>query len=202
MGQQARCTARFGRRISAGNALLETEELIFRGEFRLVIPFREMKSVSAKDGELRVRFAAGTASFGLGAAAAKWAERIRNPKSLLDKLGVRPGGRVAAIGVDDRGFLADLAARGAEVARSRPKQATDMIFFGANTKPALAKLKTLKRALTPAGAIWVVWLKGRPALKVSDVMAAGKAAGLVDVKVAKFSETHSALRLVIPVAKR
>ena len=34
------------------------------------------------------------------------------------------------------------------------------------------------------------------------VMAAGKAAGLVDTKVVAFSETHTAERLVIPVARR
>jgi hypothetical protein len=31
---------------------------------------------------------------------------------------------------------------------------------------------------------------------------AGKAAGLVDVKVAGFSATHTALKLVIPAARR
>jgi hypothetical protein len=35
-----------------------------------------------------------------------------------------------------------------------------------------------------------------------DVMAAGKAAGLVDVKVVRFSETHTAEKFVIPVALR
>mgnify|MGYP006170174075 CR=1 FL=1 len=36
----------------------------------------------------------------------------------------------------------------------------------------------------------------------ADVMAAGKAAGLVDVKVVRFSATHTAEKLVIPVTKR
>ena len=39
-------------------------------------------------------------------------------------------------------------------------------------------------------------------IRESDVMAAAKAAGLVDIKNASFSETHSALKLVVPVAKR
>jgi hypothetical protein len=34
------------------------------------------------------------------------------------------------------------------------------------------------------------------------VRTAGKAAGLVDVKVARFSETHTAEKFVVPVAKR
>ena len=32
----------------------------------------------------------GEATFELGPKAERWAERIRNPKSLLDKLGVKP----------------------------------------------------------------------------------------------------------------
>ena len=35
-----------------------------------------------------------------------------------------------------------------------------------------------------------------------EVMAAARAAGLVDNKVVSFSETHTSLRLVIPVAER
>jgi hypothetical protein len=34
------------------------------------------------------------------------------------------------------------------------------------------------------------------------VLAAGKQAGLVDVKVVSFSDTHTAEKFVIPVAKR
>jgi hypothetical protein len=35
-----------------------------------------------------------------------------------------------------------------------------------------------------------------------EVISAAKSAGLVDNKVASFSATHTALRLVIPVARR
>ncbi|MEK7312271.1 MAG: DUF3052 family protein, partial [Chloroflexota bacterium] len=65
------------------------------------------------------------------------------------------------------------------------------------------KLKSLKGYLRKDGAIWVVSLKGKQA-KIRDVqvIAAAKAAGLVDNKVVSFSETHTALRLVIPVALR
>jgi len=45
-----------------------------------------------------------------------------------------------------------------------------------------------------------VSLKGKAArLKDVDVIAAAKAAGLVDNKVVGFSDTHTSLRLVIPV---
>ena len=52
------------------------------------------------------------------------------------------------------------------------------------------------------GGIWVVSPKGDPTIRDVDVMAAAKAAGLVDVKVARWSDTHTALKLVIPKALR
>jgi hypothetical protein len=45
-------------------------------------------------------------------------------------------------------------------------------------------------------------VKPEAKIKDVDVIAAAKAAGLVDNKVVSFSETHTALRLVIPVDQR
>jgi hypothetical protein len=55
-----------------------------------------------------VTFPEGTASFNLGAAASKWAEKIRHPPSRLEKIGVRQQWRASAIGVEDRAFLKEL----------------------------------------------------------------------------------------------
>ena len=52
------------------------------------------------------------------------------------------------------------------------------------------------------GGIWVVAPKGGREPREAQVLAAGKAAGLVDVKVARFSETHTAHRFVIPRGER
>ena len=56
--------------------------------------------------------------------------------------------------------------------------------------------------LQPAGAAWVVRRKGDPVVSERASMAAGKKAGLVDVKVVSFSDTHTAEKYVIPVGKR
>jgi hypothetical protein len=53
--------------------------------------------------------------------------------------------------------------------------------------------------LGPQAAKWAEKIK-KPRSRES--MAAGKAAGLVDVKVVSFSETHTAEKFVVPVAKR
>jgi hypothetical protein len=201
MGAEARCEVRWGRQHSEGKALLESNELRFSGTFRLVIPFREITKLAVKDGELAVTFTGGTARFALGAAAPKWADKIRNPKTLLDKLGVKPGQNVVAIRIGDESFLSDLAKVVEHVGR-RPGHDADLIFFGLETKEELARLLALREALAPAGAIWAVWTKGRPELKEDHIRAAAIKAGLVDVKVAAFSPTLSALKLVIPKARR
>ena len=203
MGAESQCTVHFGGQRSEGKALLETDHLIFRGTFRLAIPRKSISKLDATDGTLRVTFPDGTAVFELGPTAAKWAEKIRNPPSLLDKLGVRDGMRVAVVGVDDESFLDELTKRTTDVARRAPKKNTDIIVFGAGAVADLARLAKLRDYLTPAGAIWVVHTKGKGAtFKDVDVFAAAKKAGLVDVKVASFSATHTAEKLVVPVKNR
>ncbi len=203
MGAESQCTVQFGGQRSEGKAQLETDHLIFRGAFRLSIPRKSITKLEATDGTLRVTFPDGTAIFELGPTAAKWAHKISNPPSLLDKLGVKPGMRVAVLGVDDDAFLEQLAERTSDVARRTPKKDTEIVFFGADEVADLARLAKLRDYLTPAGAIWVIHTKGKgAAFKDVDVFAAAKKAGLVDVKVASFSSTHTAEKLVVPVKNR
>ena len=122
---------------------------------------------------------------------------------LLDKLGVRPGARVGLVGVDEGWFRELLAGRTADVTAGPPLPDTDLVFLAADSSAELAALPSLADCLRPNGAIWVVSRKGKAAtLRDVEVIAAAKGAGLVDNKVASFSETHTALRLVIPVARR
>jgi hypothetical protein len=124
---------------------------------------------------------------------------------LLDKLGVRPGMRIAIVGaVDpDGSFRAQLADRSGDVTVGRPKADSDLIFLAADSHAELAGLADLRKRIRPAGAIWIVSRKGRAAtIRDVEVMAAAKDAGLVDNKVVSFSPTHTSLRLVIPVALR
>jgi hypothetical protein len=122
---------------------------------------------------------------------------------LLDKLGVKPGSRVAILGVDDPDFRSLLADRTTEVTEGRPRPDTDLIFLAADSVDQLLRIGDLQRALKPNGAIWVVSRKGKAAtLRDVDVIDAAKSVGLVDNKVVSFSPTHTALRLVIPLARR
>ena len=118
MGAEATCTARFKGQTASGKARLETDVLQFRGgDLKLSIPFKQMSKVAARGGTLSVTFPGGTASFDLGAAAPKWADKILHPPSRLQKIGVQARWRVSAIGVDDLAFLQ--GARGAPSRTSR-----------------------------------------------------------------------------------
>jgi predicted nucleotidyltransferase len=124
---------------------------------------------------------------------------------LLDKLGVRPGMRVALVGeLDSDGTLrALLSERTADITTGRPKPDTDLVFLAADSLDELDALADLRNAIRPNGSIWVVSRKGRAAtIRDVDVIGAAKANDLVDNKVVSFSETHTSLRLVIPVALR
>ncbi len=158
-------------------------------------------------GTLIVTFGTRTADFAIGAAAEKWAKRITNPPSRLDKLGVKPGMAVAVLGVSDPTFANELAARTTTKARAtlpRDARTLDMIFYGASHRDALAleRLTPLIAAIKPDGAIWIVRPKGRPEITEAETMAAGKRAGLVDVKVVSFSDTLTGEKFVIPLALR
>src|SRR5215470_16383573 len=88
MGNEAICKATFAGRKGRGKALLETAELLFRsedGSLRFRLPFKNIKSARAMDGQLRLDTAEGAAVLDLGAHAAKWCEKILHPKSRIDK---------------------------------------------------------------------------------------------------------------------
>jgi hypothetical protein len=202
MGLEAVCNARVGGRATKGRLHLDKDELTFHGDARLRIPFRSVTSVDAKAGNLELRYDGGNASFELGKDAAKWALKIRYPRGRLDKLGVKPGARVAVVALEDKAFLRELLERTDDVASGKPKQDSDLVIVYMDARGQLAKLRSLRGAIKPAGAIWVVWPKGRKEFREDDVRAAGPGMGLVDVKVVAFSDVLSGLKMVIPVAQR
>lgn len=129
-------------------------------------------------------------------------ERDYSHRLLIDKLGVKPGQRVAVLGVESAEFLKDLTERVPKYSRGKRIADADLIFFSAEARGDLSRLESLGRTIRKNGAIWVVYPKGQTHIREIDVIQAGKDAGLTDNKVCSFSATHTALRLVIPVAKR
>lgn len=209
MGAEARCQLRVGETVHEGKALLETDELLFRGDkrgaergVRLAIPLASIRGVSGTNGALRIRFDGGDATFVLGAQAEKWAEKIRSPKSLIDKLDVKPEHTVSVVALDDNEFIESLRARAARVVVGRIAPRSSVIFLGAEKASALSRLEKAAAAMAPDGAIWVVHPKGAAGLRDTEIFAEAKRLGLTYTKVARFSATHTAEKLVIPKASR
>ena len=202
MGNEATCRVRFGKQESEGKALLETSEILFRGDFRLKIPFSMIKSAKAVDGELRLQTSDGLAVFDIGAAAEKWLEKILHPKSRIEKLGVKAGGKVSLIGEFEADFLSELLAVTKSVAKGNVASDSEHIFFAADSKADFPALSKIAKSMQGAAALWIVYPKGQTHITENDVLAAGRKSGLKDVKVVGFSATHTALKFVIPLAKR
>src|SRR5882762_1725308 len=202
MGSEATCKAKFGKQQSEGRALLETSEILFRGGFRLKIPFPMIKSAKAVDGELRLQTAEGLAVFHLGAATEKWRDKILRPKSRIEKLGVKADAKVSLIGDFDTGFLSEIGKLTESVSKGKVAANSEWIFFSADSKEDLDALPKISKSMKGAAALWIVYPKGQKHITENDVLAAGRKAGLKDVKVVGFSGTHTTLKFVIPLSRR
>jgi hypothetical protein len=110
--------------------------------------------------------------------------------------------RVAVFDVDDPAFTASLAERGASVETNAAGE-LDLAFVMVREPADLHRLADLRPLIRSNGAIWVLRTKG-PAASVrdTDVIEAGQRHRLVDNKIASFSDTLAAMRLVIPVGLR
>ena len=121
----ARCTVL----TSSGKAQLITAARQFRGgDLKLSIQCGQMPKVTVRGGTLSVTCPDGVATFDLGAAAPKWADKILHPPSRLQKIGVKPQWRVSAIGVADTEFLQELEGGVALLSVGRVLKASDAIF--------------------------------------------------------------------------
>ena len=202
MGNEANCKVQVGKRRSEGKALLETSEILFRGEFRLKIPFSAIKSAKAVDGELRLQTVEGLAVFHLGKTAEKWCDKILHPKSRIEKLGVKSSAEVSLLGDFDAEFLDDLGKLTKSVSKGKVARDSQWIFFAADSKEDLGDLPRISKSMKDAAALWIVYPKGRKDITENNVLAGGRKAGLKDVKVVGFSPTHTALKFVIPLSQR
>ena len=203
MGNEVNCTVTQSGKPSTGRALLETSEIIFRGESaRFKIPFSSVSEVRAEDGELHVRTKDDLFTFRLGPKAEKWHEKIANPKSLIAKLGVKPGEPVTLIGRVPSAFGASLKKHGAKLATPKASVAPRWIFFAADSREDLTDVKRVAKSVQGTTALWIIYPKGQKQITEADVRSLGLASGLTDIKVTSFSPTHTALKFVLPKAKR
>ena len=202
MGLIAECDVTIAGDTFASTVHLEPSELKLMAPPKLTIPFADIVSSEARAGVLLVKHRKGEVALHLGKAAETWALKIRYPRRRTEKLGVKPGFRIALRGRRDAAFLAELTAAQAKVAHRLGPGPYDMIIVRLGASSDLPLLTDSKERIVPNGMVWAVWPKGRKEFREDDIRRFGPTAGLVDVKVMSFSDELSALKLVIPLAQR
>jgi hypothetical protein len=131
------------------------------------------------------------------------AERDYSGRSLFEKLGVFTEAHAALVGHHDESFRAALNERLAKAASEALRTRYDLIFVRIDAPKDLGRLTRAALHLKPNGALWVFHPKGRGASpNDAQVRAAGIAAGLVDNKISAYTDSHTATRFVVPLARR
>jgi hypothetical protein len=110
--------------------------------------------------------------------------------------------RVSLLGAGEKWFRELLAERTDDV-HDGPAAGSDLVFLRAEVPEDLERLRDLRRRIKENGAIWVLRIKGAGrTLTESDVIEAAARGGLVDNKIASFSDTLGAMRLVVRLRDR
>ncbi|HKU43409.1 MAG TPA: DUF3052 family protein [Polyangiales bacterium] len=203
MGLEAKTSVVWQQKTARARVHLDSNKLDVFLKPALHIPFASIRELSARDGELRMKVEGELLVLQLGADAERWASKIKHPKGLLDKLGVKSGdARVTLINYRDQAFEAELLTR-VDKLYKKPIADADLVFLRVNAVEDLDRLSRLRKQLASDGAIWIVRDKGKAAqVKEGQVREAARAAGLTDVKVVAFSDALTADKYVIPVAAR
>lgn len=177
-----------------------SDHVTFSGGRRGEVPYSSIQVLGTAKGVLRLRVDDAPMEFPLGDKAERIANKIRKPPSLMDKLGVKPGLKVATVDIP-ASLLRLLRESVPDVQERGPRGRVDVIFLGVSSPEGLEGLPPLVDQLAKGGSVWVVYPKGRQdTIREADVRDAGRACGLKDTKVARISPTHTALRFSIPSA--
>lgn len=197
MGFGARARAHLDGSTHEGVLLLEGDALVFRSEDARAtrIALSAIRHLEAVRGTLAVVHAGGRATFTIPAPE-RWVERIRTPRSRLDKLGIYAGTSVHLRGLDDPALRTELVERRA-VLRTRLTSSVEVVLFHAPDGDSLVALDAIRHATSETVAIWVLWPRGSTAIREGDVREAARGRGLVDVKVARVSDALAGLKLVV-----
>ena len=181
---------------------LETDHLIVRGEVRAKIPLADILEVTVRGETVTVRHAGGMLSVTVGGVAQKFAERlVAPPKSRLEKMEIGEGATVVVLNFRNSEFTAELDAINAVVS-TRAKADSELIVLGVEMPSDLPRIGAAAKSLSPTGALWVIHPKGIDGVQDTAIFGRATEAGLTYTKVARFSETHTAEKLVIPKSKR
>ena len=209
MGYETKCRVRVDDRSgdvreAMSTVLLETDELIVRGEARVRVPRSSIERVTERAGVVTITAPVAVVALSLGAeAAAKWRKKLEEPpKKLIDKLDVKPDAKVWIFDIEDTPLIDQLTERTTNLARGKTASACDVVFVGVDSAKQLDRIDRALGALNDDGAIWVVHPKGPTGIADTTIFERAKQLGLAYTKVARVSDTHTAEKLVRPLASR
>jgi hypothetical protein len=210
MGYETKCRVRVDdgsgtvREADAATVLLETDELIVRGDARVRVPRTAIQQVTSRAGVVTVKSPSATVVLTLGSdAAEKWKKKLEEaPKLLIEKLDVKPDAKVWLLGIADAPLIEQVTRRAARVSNGSRAAGCDVVFVQVESDGQLDRIDRAAGAILDNGAIWVVHPKGKSGVADTTIFARAKQLGLAYVKVARVSETLTAEKLVRPLASR
>jgi hypothetical protein len=192
MGREAICTASWNGSTAEVKALLESTEIILRGDIKVRIARAGIAGVTAMGDDLIVDVSGTPLTLALGSAeAAKWAAALlKAPPTLAEKFGLTGDRRAYVLGIVDDEVLS-AAIDGATA--PTPAEA-DMIIAVMREETELGA--ALQAARTPAPRpVWIVAGKGKFAtVPDSTVRGFMREEGWIDTKTSAVSDRWTATR--------
>jgi hypothetical protein len=117
------------------------------------------------------------------------------------RLGIQPGWRASAIGVQDARLVRDLQQCLGELWLNRVAANNDVILLEVRDELDLARFAALKAALKHKGVLWTFWRRGS-SITASQIVASARAADMAPARTIAFSSTHDAAAFTTPRQRR
>ncbi len=192
MGREAAAICRWRGARAETKALLETHEIILRGDLRLRIDRASIGAMSLDGASLNLTVSGEPLALELGAKeAGKWLAALQKPApTLAEKLGVSAARPAFVLGaIDDAALQAALAG-----AMTRDVQQAAVLIAILRDEADLSA--AISQALAaPNLPVWCVYAKGKSASPSdAEIRAAMRARGLIDTKISAVSDTLTATR--------
>lgn len=195
MGREATCQCQWGAESGQCKVVLETSELIVRGQIRRRTPIASLTRVSVKGDSLHFHAGQDAVTLILGSELAlSWAKKIATPPpTLAAKLGISSQSNLLTVGdcADE-----DLKAA-VETAATTESKNPDLIFACVKTADDLNYALDLYAKIASQPPIWIVYPKGpNKPIGETEIRDTLRRENFIDTKVASVSTSLTALRFI------
>jgi hypothetical protein len=193
MGLEQKCRASWPGGSGDVKALLETHELILRGDIKRTFPITRLEDIRVEDEDLRFHAGDEDVSLTLGAdTAGRWAKKLTTPPpTVAQKLGIGPSAKALVIGEIDDATLIDALAENTTTAPQEARLCLAVVRDEAELHIAIRA----QQSCAFETLIWIANVKGsRSPFTENAVRSIMRDAGYIDNKVSAVSDVLSATR--------